>query len=297
MRETAGSGVKFDQQSMLAQRFGGFGAGILARAQKVSRWRTGVGIAAAGALCTGVLCGVEWARAAGVDRDWEPQEPAQANAMKTDTATAVRFVGRVDAQGFPVDSAWGIAVPLRFDADWQGLNADPQRATEVRLLWTPETLFLRFDAKYRVITVFPDGDVDGRRDHLWDRDVCEAFLQPDASQLRKYKEFEVAPNGMFIDLDIDAGSGSGRDLKSGLQRRVDVDSAGKTWRAVLALPVKSIVERFDPKVVWRANFYRVEGAADEPRFYSAWQPTRTEKPAFHVPEVFGQLVFADNAGR
>lgn len=282
---------------MLAQRFGGFGAGILARAQKVWRWRARVGVAAAGVVCVGVLCEVEWGRAAGASHgSWEHQEPARANAMKTDTATAVRFVGRLDAKGFPVDSAWGIAVPLRFDADWQGANGDPQRETEVRILWTPETLFLRFDAKYRVITVFPDGDTDGRRDHLWDRDVCEAFLQPDALQLRKYKEFEVAPNGMFIDLDIDAGAGSGRDLKSGLRRRVDVDKAGKTWRAVLALPMKSIVDRFDPKVVWRANFYRVEGT-EEPRFYSAWQPTRTEKPAFHVPEAFGKLLFAESAGR
>jgi len=39
------------------------------------------------------------------------------------------------------------------------------------------------------------------------------------------------------------------------------------------------------------NFYRVEGAA-EPRFYSAWQPTGTPAPNFHVPEAFGELVFA-----
>lgn len=283
---------------MLAQRFGGFGAGILTRAQTVCRWRRPlVAIAATGAVFVGVLCGLARAGAAGAGRDlWEHQEPAQTNAMKTDTATAVRFVGRLDGQGFPVDSAWGIAPPLRFDADWQGSNSDPERATEVRLLWNPDMLFLRFDAKYRVITVFPDGDTGGRRDHLWDRDVCEAFLQPDASQLRKYKEFEVAPNGMFIDLDIDADAGSGRDLKSGMRRRVDVDKAAKAWRAVLALPTKSIAAPFDPKIVWRANFYRVEGT-EEPRFYSAWQPTRTEKPAFHVPEAFGKLVFAESPGR
>jgi hypothetical protein len=101
---------------------------------------------------------------------------------------------------------------------------------------------------------------------------------------------------MWIDLDISAGGGSGRDLQSGLRRRVDVDSAAKTWRAVLALPMKSIVERFDPGVTWRANFYRVEGV-QEPRFYSAWQPTRTDKPSFHVPEAFGKLMFAESAGR
>jgi hypothetical protein len=281
-------------KSMLAQRFRGFSPAITARAQSVEPRRGRWTAIAAAALCVGVLSGVAWCSAPLMSRNlWQHQEPAPSIiAMKSDTATAVRFVGSLDAKGFPVDSAWSIASPIRFDADWQGSNSDPGRATEVRLLWTPDTLFLRFDAKYRVLTVFPDGDVEGRRNHLWDRDVCEAFLQPDASQLWSYKELEVAPNGFFIDLDIVAApsEGKNRDLKSGLRRRVDIDSASKTWRAVIAVPMKRIVERFDPKSSWRANFYRIEGE-QEPRFYSAWQPTRTPKPNFHVPEFFGHLVF------
>jgi alpha-galactosidase len=64
--------------------------------------------------------------------------------------------------------------------------------------------------------------------------------------------------------------------------------------AELALPMKCLVERFDPAARWRVNFYRVEGAS-EPRFYSAWQPTGTPAPNFHVPEAFGTLIFADSA--
>jgi hypothetical protein len=213
--------------------------------------------------------------------------------MRTDTATAVRFTGATDAQGFPVDSAWEIAAPIRFSADWQGLNPDPQRETRVRLLWTPENLYLEFEAKYRVLTLFPDSDPNGRRDHLWERDVCEAFLQADPSAVRHYKEIEVAPNGMWIDLAI--GPGDKRDLQSGLRRRVDIDRAAKSWRAVLVLPMKSLAQQFDPSAVWRANFYRVEGET-EPRFYSAWQPTRTPQPNFHAPEAFGRLVFAAGRG-
>jgi alpha-galactosidase len=70
-----------------------------------------------------------------------------------------------------------------------------------------------------------------------------------------------------------------------------LNEAAKTWVAELALPMKCLVDRFDPAATWRVNFYRVEGAA-EPRFYSAWQPTRTAAPNFHVPEAFGELVFA-----
>src|SRR5437660_5142315 len=188
------------------------------------------------------------------------------------TAVAVRMLEPPDSDRFPSWSSWEAPAPLRFNADWQGKNADPERETEVRLLWTPETLFVRFQAKYRVITVFLDAESNGRRDQLWDRDVAEVFLQPDASQLRRYKEFEVSPNGFWIDLDIAPGEKC--DLKSGMRCRVARNESEKTWVAEIALPMKCLVERFDPGARWKVNFYRVEGAS-EPRFYSAWQPTRT----------------------
>jgi len=94
---------------------------------------------------------------------------------------------------------------LRFQADWQGKNADPERETEVRLLWDAGGALSAIPAKYRVITVFADAEPNGRRDQLWDRDVAEVFLQPNELDRRRYKEFEISPNGMWIDLDIAPG--------------------------------------------------------------------------------------------
>ncbi len=210
------------------------------------------------------------------------------STSEPETAGAKQFAGRPDAEGFPAAGAWEIALPIRFDRDWQGKNSDPQRETEVRLLWTNEAVFLRFLARYRSITVFADAEAGGRRDQLWDRDVAEVFLQPSGSDARRYKEFEVSPNGLWIDLDI--APGEKRDLQSGLRRRVKVDEKRKTWIAELALPMKSLTLRFDPSAGWRVNFFRVEGAS-EPRFYSAWRPTGTPAPNFHVPEHFGKLLF------
>ncbi len=204
-------------------------------------------------------------------------------------AVAVRMLELADADGFPTLTSWELAAPLRFNVDWQGKNADPERETEVRLLWTPEFLFVRFRAKYRAITVFPDAEPNGRRDQLWDRDVAEIFLQPDPSPPGRYYEFEVSPNGFWIDLII--GPGEKHNLKSGLRRRVILSEAAKTWIAELVLPMRCLADRFDPAATWRVNFYRVEGTV-EPRFYSAWQPTRTAEPNFHVPEAFGELIFA-----
>ena len=205
------------------------------------------------------------------------------------TATAVALKLPLDAGGFPPAAAWDEVPAVHFDHDWRGENSDPERATTVRMLYTPTTLYLRFVARFRVLTVFDDADPSGRREKLWDRDVAEAFLQPQPAHLRHYKEFEVSPNGYWIDLDID--NGERQDLQSGLLRRVSIDQAAKSWTAELAIPMKSLCTKFDPGITWRANFYRAEGAA-EPRFYSAWRPTLTPQPNFHVPELFGYLKFA-----
>jgi alpha-galactosidase len=186
-------------------------------------------------------------------------------------------------------ASWQTAAPVVFCSDWQGQNPDPGRSTEIRVLWTPGTLYLRFMCRYRELFLFPDADPSGRRDHLWDRDVAEAFLQPDPSQPRLYKEFEVSPNGMWIDLDISPSGGA--DLKSGLRRSVVLDEKLHIWSAEMAIPLKALTARFDPQAIWRANFYRVEGTK-EPRAYFAWQPTGTPQPNFHVPSAFGKLRFA-----
>lgn len=184
---------------------------------------------------------------------------------------------------------WEDATPVAFYADWQGKNPDLERETEVRVLWSQHTLYLRFKCRYREIFTFDDSDPDGRRDHLWDRDVAEAFLQPDPSREHFYREFEVSPNGMWVDLDIFPGGLA--NLKSGLQRSVMLDEKSRVWIAELAIPMKALTTKFDPSAIWRANFYRVEGKK-EPRAYLAWQPTGTPQPNFHVPKAFGRLRFA-----
>jgi alpha-galactosidase len=206
-----------------------------------------------------------------------------------ETEIIARFVdGDITLDAEHVSPQWHQAEPVSFCSDWQGKNPDPDRTTTVRLLWSRECLYLRFDCRYRNLYMFDTADPNGRRDHLWDRDVAEVFLQPDPSQLRRYSEFEVSPNGMWIDLDIFPGGRSA--LNSGMQRSVWLDRTNRQWVAELRIPMPSLTRTFDPSARWRANFYRIEG--DEPRTYLAWSPTCTAEPNFHVPEAFGALGFA-----
>src|SRR5258708_36772892 len=102
--------------------------------------------------------------------------------IRTDAAFAVRLVTAVDAEGFPAERAWEMAPPVRFCADWQGKNADPQRETEARALWTRERLDLRFIARYRRLRIYSDAESIGRREHVVEPLVWEVFLHPTATR-------------------------------------------------------------------------------------------------------------------
>lgn len=194
---------------------------------------------------------------------------------------------RGTADAFPSLSEWNKTDAAGFCLDWQGRKDDRARQTEVRVMWTPSTLYLRFVCHYRELVVFEDAETSGRRDGLWDRDVAEAFLQPDRFGSRHYSEIEIAPNGMWVDLEIFPGGR--RPLESGMRSSAQVEDK-RVWTGQVAIPMASIAPNFNPDQAWRVNFFRCEGR-DPRRWYSAWQPTHTPVPAFHVPEKFGVLRF------
>ena len=113
-----------------------------------------------------------------------------------DEIVAVRTVNEITLNASHPAAIWHQADLVAFSSDWQSKNPDPERETQVQALWSAQTLYLRFECRYRELFLFDDSDPDGRRDQLWNRDVAEAFLQPDPSRERYYKEFEVSPNGM-----------------------------------------------------------------------------------------------------
>jgi alpha-galactosidase len=216
------------------------------------------------------------------------QEKPTACSTGIDSAKAVRLSHEISLNARHPAAEWQATEAVSFCADWQGKNPDRSRQTSVGVLWTQEILYLRFECRYRKLFVFEDSEANGRRDQLWDRDVAEVFLQPDPSRRHYYRELEVSPNGMWVDLDIFPEGR--RDLGSGLQRSVWLDREHHLWAAELAIPMQSLTSKFDPAAEWRVNFFRVEGAR-EPRFYSAWRATNTAQPNFHVPEAFGRLRF------
>ncbi len=200
--------------------------------------------------------------------------------------TAAKLNGPLDTLGLPANSSWAKTQPAIFCSDWRNEHSDPGRQTTARLQWSPDRLFIRFQCCYREIYIYEGSAC--RRNRLWLRDVAEVFIRREADDLRQYKEFEIAPNGDWLDLDIAPGSKT--ILSCDLRSRVVLDAEPGIWIADIAIPMSCLTTAFDPGEIWRLNLFRIEGQEPD-RFYSAWIPTFTHEPNFHVPEVFGELKF------
>ena len=200
-------------------------------------------------------------------------------------ALPVAFAGSVAAvgdDGFPHASQWADAPATFFRHDWQGRTLAGPQSTRVQLLRAASRLYLRFTCKYDTLTTWERAGSATDLWPLWERDVVEVFLQaPDRAGLKSYREVEVSPNGLLLEIAVEA---SGKKRVLGESRaRTQVDAAHKVWTAELAVPMRGAEDG------WRLNLFRVEGQGAD-RVYSSWGPTHTPEPDFHLPAAFGRLM-------
>ncbi|MET0209953.1 MAG: alpha-galactosidase [Burkholderiaceae bacterium] len=196
-----------------------------------------------------------------------------------------RLVGR---DGFPVASQWNEAPDSFFAQDWRGRPLQGTQSTRVQFLHDDRTLYLRVISRYASLSSFEREASASAIWPLWERDVVELFLQaPQDAGTGRYLELEVAPNGLMLALQISA-DGTRKRLLDAARSRVAVDQAQRLWTAELAIPLAGQQGSTRGRDGWRLNLLRVEGQG-EGRVYSAWSPTGTPKPDFHVPGAFGHL--------
>jgi len=126
---------------------------------------------------------------------------------------------------------------------------------------------------------------------LWDRDVCEIFIAPDPSAVENYFEFEAAPTGEWMDVAIHwkpQQRESDWEFDSQMRTAARIE-AGRVTIA-MRIPWGERIHQPQTGEHWGVNLFRCVGR-DPDRGYLAWQPTKTPKPGFHVPQVFGWLKF------
>lgn len=209
----------------------------------------------------------------------------------TNVVEAARAEYEVAAGDFG-NGAWARARPVGLARYWSGEEAPAGRRAEARLLWGESALVARFVCRQEEpLVVCAAPRLDRKTVGLWERDVCEIFVAPDASAPRRYFEFEAAPTGEWLDLAItltDDGRETDWDYRSGMTAAARLE--GQTLTVGMRVPWAALGGAPRPGESWRANLFRCVGA-DPARGYLAWRPTHTPEPGFHVPEKFGRLIF------
>jgi hypothetical protein len=174
-----------------------------------------------------------------------------------------------------------------------GPKGDPVAGhrTEIRSRWTRDNLYVLFICPYEKLHLKANPSTTTETNKLWDYDVAEIFIGTDFEHIRHYTEFEVSPQGEWVDLDIDRDHPKpegGWLWNSGFKVKAHIDEARKIWYGEMQIPMKAIDSR--PARAgneMRVNLYRIEGPEPN-RTYIAWQPTNAS--TYHVPEAFGRLV-------
>lgn len=171
----------------------------------------------------------------------------------------------------------------------------PNLKTEIRGFWTGTDLYLLFRCPYSELNLFLPADHTAARVGLWNRDVVEMFLGDDWTNIRHYREFEIAPTGDWIDLAIDLDHDTNdHSWRSGWETLAHIDENSKVWYAAARIPLKSVSSQdVRAGTKWRMNLYRIDGLGKDPqRHFMCWQPTCVQnRDPNHVPEHFGTLIF------
>src|ERR1700729_4563605 len=189
----------------------------------------------------------------------------------------------------PESAFWRGAVPVYAEVDTHG-KLVPNHRTEVRSRWTKDNLYLLFVCPYEELYLKPTPNTVAETNELWKWDVAELFIGSNFQDIRRYKEFEVSPQGEWVDLDINLALPHpevGWTWNSGFQVAARIDRKTKVWYAAMRIPFSALDQR-TPSVgqTFRANFYRIQGGPNQ-RILISWKAPMSG--TFHTPERFGTL--------
>jgi hypothetical protein len=176
-------------------------------------------------------------------------------------------------------------------------EAKPQLRAEVRSRWSKTNLYFLFIGQYEALNLKTNPVTTAETDRLWLHDCFEAYVGGDLEHSNRYREFQMSPQGEFLDLDIDSsqprpGYHDERLWNSGFIVKARIDETNHLWCGEMRIPFAS-VDAHSPQAgnELRINFCRQDGAGRS-RDFLAWQPTGAWTP--HRPEKFGMLKLVGN---
>ena len=191
------------------------------------------------------------------------------------------------------NAEWRKAQSVQINRYWSGEPAPASRHAEARLLWSDKALHVRYAChQAEPLIVSSNPQIETKTMGLWDRDVCEIFIAPDPNAVERYFELEAAPTGEWLDVAVQwkpEQRESDWDFESQMTTAAEIEKDRVT--IAMRIPWSCAIPHPQQGERWRVNLFRCVGK-DPDRGYLAWQPTKLPKPGFHLPQVFGWLVFA-----
>ena len=213
----------------------------------------------------------------------------------SDAQIAARFVAQdFNPDGDLAKPAWKRAQWVEFYHDMSGGRPYPEAHTRVAALWSASSVYFAFSCRYVTLNTYTGEDLAKERWELWNRDVVEAFINPQPERLNHYFEFEVAPNNQWIDLEINKDKNPFNDASwdSHFLHATRVDAERYVWTCEMRILAVSLgVPAISAGDRWRVNLFRADGpGSDAERRFLAWS-TIPEGTTFHEPSRFGVLSF------
>jgi hypothetical protein len=152
-------------------------------------------------------------------------------------------------------------------------------------------LYLLYICPFVQLHLKPNPATDRETPSLWDWDVAEAFIGAEGLGTGRYREFEISPQGEWVDLDISCDNGEQQhrtEWNSGFKALSRIDRDKRVWYGEMRIPM-SAFRRSTPRAGDRVplGLYGASGPPPGTKYIS-WQPT--DRRTFHVPESFGALI-------
>jgi hypothetical protein len=214
-----------------------------------------------------------------------------------DAKLAVSYLAKTDfaLTADPNAAAWKSTPGVVADKGRRG-EIIARHRTEIRSQWTPKNLYFLFICSYEQLNLKPNPSTTTETNKLWEWDVAEVFISTDFDNIKHYTEFQVSPQGEWVDLDIDRKPNPAKHdvaWNSGFEVKARIDKDNKLWFGEMRIPLAKI-DRREPKdgLEMRINFYRIQGPGPDRKLIN-WQPVNND--SFHSPEAFGRLRLSTKA--
>jgi len=234
-----------------------------------------------------------------------------------DSVRVQRASGKIRIDGNIDEPAWAKAAPVGAFLVYPTRDPESGEATEARMLWDDENLYLAFKTVDKNILAVRTQ----RYEDVFNDDCVEAFISPFSDRPQIYTNIETNALATFLseihlaapDPELEKMDGvipSGYTRKPGhylwsppglqIGRRHkgtmnDGSDEDSWWAIEMSIPLETFFHlglKQKPRAgdVWRFNLYRIGGETIPPRRNLFFLP---DGKGNHSPEYYGRLIFSE----